>query len=364
MTATAYPATLPTPVRLDLHPAERRGLSTLADGPEQARARSRDWHAMLPVEWVYTRAQLAAFDAWGADTLAQWTRWFAVTLPGRGGFATRYCRFVARPRWEYLGRGPSEGLWRVSGTLEVRGRGVAPTGAELDEHWASVVLLIHAEGANGSTTVTDQRGHACSLRRIDGNQAEISTASPLCGISSIDLKNYGPGAGVLIVSGSADFAAPGAMTLEFKHTPGSYRGNNGAWTLAQSGGSGAKAAGDWTVLQSAGALIWRVYTGASTYVDATAATWPSAGVIDVAATRDAAGYLRIYTNGSLRATSTATAPVTLNDGSIAFGGAPDSLSGIPNIFADGKYDEIRLTVGVDRYGAADYTPRSTAFPDA
>jgi len=126
MGAIVYPASLPAPSSFELHPTERRALSSLTQGPEQVRGRSTDFHATLPLGWVFDRAELAAFVAWGEVTLAKWTRWFAVTLPGRGGFVTRHCRFYAIPKWEYLGRGGTNGIWRVSEQLEQRGRGVTP----------------------------------------------------------------------------------------------------------------------------------------------------------------------------------------------------------------------------------------------
>ena len=143
MNPVAYPPTLPAPQTLELRPFERRALSGIAQGAEQRRGRSRDFHATLPLTWVFTRDQLALFFAWGdgasVGTLMKWTRWFSVTLPGRGGFQTRACRFFARPKWEFLQSDAANGLYRVTAEVEQRGLGVAPQADDLEVNISATI---------------------------------------------------------------------------------------------------------------------------------------------------------------------------------------------------------------------------------
>lgn len=50
-----------------------------------------------------------------------------------------------------------------------------------DPHWASVVALLHLNGSNGSTVITDVRGNACSA----SGGAAISTAQSKFGAASL-----------------------------------------------------------------------------------------------------------------------------------------------------------------------------------
>jgi hypothetical protein len=61
---------------------------------------------------------MAVWSAWYANTLLNGMRWFSMTAPGAGGFATRVVRFRTNSlRKEYIGNG----VYRVSARLQQRG---------------------------------------------------------------------------------------------------------------------------------------------------------------------------------------------------------------------------------------------------
>ena len=118
-----YPDPLPCPQSAPYQRAERRVASPLPS-KRLARALWRDRLGTVPVEFMFTFAEVAIWRDWIANKLLEGGAWFAAPwrLPsGRSGVY----RFVETPSYpEYL---PPVG-WRVSGLLEVRGRGMPPRG--------------------------------------------------------------------------------------------------------------------------------------------------------------------------------------------------------------------------------------------
>ena len=55
--------------------------------------------------------------------------------------------------------------------------------AVVDPHWSNVVALLHLDGANGSATFTDQKGHTFTA----GGSATLSTAQQKFGSASLVL---------------------------------------------------------------------------------------------------------------------------------------------------------------------------------
>lgn len=123
MTAVAYPTSLPGPSVSAVTPAERRLLSDVTGGPQQARGIQRDYLAQQRVEWTNLNATEAlALDDWYNTTLNFGGAWFSSTWPAPQGWVALTRRFIGVPVWTHH----SGTLWNVSSEVLVRGRTAAP----------------------------------------------------------------------------------------------------------------------------------------------------------------------------------------------------------------------------------------------
>lgn len=128
MSAIVYPSTLPGPSVSVVTPAERRLLSDLTGGPQQARGLQSDYLAQQAVEWeILTAAEAAAFGSWWADSLTYGGAWFASTWPAPQGWVSIVRRFIGAPKWQHL----HGGFWKVTAQVLVRGRGLAPVAPDM-----------------------------------------------------------------------------------------------------------------------------------------------------------------------------------------------------------------------------------------
>lgn len=129
MPALTYPATLPSLITAPVTPAERRLLSDVIGGPQQARGVQRDYLATRQVEWgPFTRAQAEEFERWWRETLVYGGAWFSATWVSPQGRVPLVYQFAEPPKWVYV----ADGIWRVSAALHVRGRGLVPTDCLID----------------------------------------------------------------------------------------------------------------------------------------------------------------------------------------------------------------------------------------
>ena len=123
MSASVYPAGLPGPSLSAVTPAERRLLSDVTGGPQQARGLQRDYLATQHIEWnALDAGEAAALQAWWRHTLTYGGAWFASTWPAPQGWVSIVRRFVGAPQWTHL----PGGLWRASAQVQMRGRGLSP----------------------------------------------------------------------------------------------------------------------------------------------------------------------------------------------------------------------------------------------
>ena len=122
MSAIVYPVGLPGPQQSAVFPGERRLLSDVTGGPQQARGVQRDYLATQRLEWFFSVAEALAFDQWWKGTLAQGGAWFASTWPAPQGWVSLIRRFIGAPTWTHV----PGGFWRVSAQVQMRGRGLPP----------------------------------------------------------------------------------------------------------------------------------------------------------------------------------------------------------------------------------------------
>ena len=222
------------------------------------------------------------------------------------------------------------------------------TKVPVDPQFGSVSLLLHGNGTNGSTTITDSSPTPKTVTAV--GDAKISTAQSKFGGSSIAFDGSGD---YLSIASNAALALGATWTVEFfvylnSFGAGSYRNgfvstgtlnttghlqiytDTGPVVVARCGGTGSNDA----------------QSGASPFATA---TWTHLAVVcnNLATT--------IYINGVANGTG------TLASASI------EPLTRIGNaVFSDydldGYIDDLRITKGVARY-TANFTPPTAPFPD-
>lgn len=215
--------------------------------------------------------------------------------------------------------------------------------AEYDPYWSNVVLAMHMDGANGSTTFTDLKG--VSFTASGG--ARISTGQSMFGGASL----YLDGAGDYLDSGniSAFGFGTGALTVElFVRVDNASAGVNQDFL-------------DFRTTNTARPFLFgigisgklRVYDGT---VRSSAVAFPSATWQHIAFTRQANGTCTLFQHG---------VPIITFTDSSDFGAANSCAIGRCTAYAGeyfaGYMDDLRITKGVARYTSA-FTPPAAAFP--
>ena len=232
------------------------------------------------------------------------------------------------------------------------GRSVRRAGG-LDPDFASNVLLLHMDGANGSTTFTDNSNSA-KVPTVVGN-AQISTAQ----------SKFGGASGLF--DGSGDYL--------------SYA-NNADWTF----GTGSYTIEMWARITSlaafryvlgrgdggaGGYLDMYVFTNGAVYANAYLSTGiasinsaASVFVINtwhhIAFVRDGTTFY-LYVDGVSRGTPvTSSLAMRTNNSTMVVGATGLGLNGML-----GNLDDVRITKGVARYpGGTTFTPPTAPFPDS
>lgn len=236
---------------------------------------------------------------------------------------------------------------------------VCPGGSGGDPYFANVSLLLHMDGANGSTTFTDKSPSPKTVSA--GGNAQISTAQSKFGGASCLLD--GSGDYLVIPGGSSDFdissqdlTAECFILLNTGETNGFIFDNRGVagtwysnWNLAVIGG---KIRAELGRQASAPGSVQASFTGVTTL---------SAGVwYHIAFVRNGAN-ASIYINGNLDATSSAGSPLANAVIGAFYIGYEESQSS--SYYLDSFIDEVRITKGVARY-TANFTPPVSPFPDS
>lgn len=239
--------------------------------------------------------------------------------------------------------------------LQSAGFGLIPAAASgggggTDPYFANVASLLHFDGADGSTTITDVTGKAWAAA---GN-AQLDTAQSMFGGSS------------LLLDGSGDYVSAGSHA-DFGFGAGDYTIEGFARVAAATGGvqtffDNRTAANDGISIfaTDVGGTTGRVSVGSNTAFIITSAssayalnTW-----FHLALVRDGTT-LYLYIGGV--AAGSVTDSRTYASASSAFIGSQYNVSAHLN----GHVDEFRATKGVCRYpGGVPFTPPTAAFPDS
>jgi len=212
--------------------------------------------------------------------------------------------------------------------------------AEADPDFASVSLLLHMDGINGSTTFTDS---STALRTVTANgNAQISTAQNKFGGASCLLDGTGD---YLLVAADGSAIGTGDFTVECWIRTVSSLGYRAIVTLVPGSDNNA-------LYVVSNTIVWYDATNRCQSVNFSDNTWHH-----VAATRSS-GTVRVFLNGTVSA-STYSSTANIADNTIRVG-ANGATTGE---WFHGHIDDLRITRGVARY-TANFTPPTAPFPDA
>jgi hypothetical protein len=249
---------------------------------------------------------------------------------------------VWKPSYEPSVRNSS--VWKPLRELYARDAGVWKP-ILVDPNYSSVVLLLHGDGTNGSTTITDNSPTPKTVTAVGDTQ--ISTAqSVFAGGSSIRLDGSGD---YITVPSSTDFAfGTGDFTLEFfvrfnvLQTVNSnmvHTNINGGFAIYQT-----PTAGSWQIARSG--IASELAFSWSPVIS----TWYHFAVSRTS------GTMKVFIDG-VQVASGASATSFLQNG---FWFGRDYLGALS--YANCWAEEIRITKGVGRYTAA-FTAPTIPFKD-
>jgi len=238
------------------------------------------------------------------------------------------------------------GFYSPKRSRVVGSRQVAASASDPD--FASVTLLLHMDGSNGSTVFIDSSSNPKAVTAY--GTAQISTTQSKFGGSS----GYFDGTASNLLTTDSDFAlGTGDFTIELWSYP--FNAINFA-RIIQCGNFGS--GGDWQLVRSndgsANFTYWfDMLSGSSRLISSIAITttqWHHVAVTRSGSTT------RMFINGVQSASGISSANLTKTTVSIAA-----SENGSNSSFMYG--DEVRITKGVARY-TANFTPPTAAFPDS
>ena len=234
------------------------------------------------------------------------------------------------------------------------GFGAAPSG-ESDPQWANVSLLLHLDGTNGSTTVTDSKG-LCSPT-CTGN-AQISTAQSKFGGASALFD--GTGDYISMPSNTGLQLGSGDFTVELFVYITSNPASSKAIISKRSNTGGY---GEWAIGVDSSGRAFLYLTNVNN-------NWPIANATVGTLSTNAWNHLGFSRSGSTiyaHMNGTTTSLSTTFTGTVYDTGTALYLASEYNQAAWGQLagyiDEVRITKGFCRY-TGNYTVPTTAFPNA
>jgi hypothetical protein len=269
---------------------------------------------------------------------------------GAGGILTKLGRGIpAYPAW----RGAASGEVATANFGDTAFVGAVPSGYTSGFTATPVTaLLVHADGANGSTTFTDVSSNA---RPLTATSTTVSTTSPKFGTGSADF-----------TAGSSSRIVEAGLASDFSFGVGQFTVEAWAYFTAAPSGTHIILA-QWFSNSNLGFSFRVAASVLSFFYSTTGTDTPSVGAAfsptlntwyHLAADRDAASVLRVYVNGAVLASATVTAslfPSTLN---VTIGNDGGFVRAFP-----GRLDELRITRGLARYGGAFTAPTAPFVAD-
>jgi hypothetical protein len=220
------------------------------------------------------------------------------------------------------------------------------SGKERDHDLANVSLLLHGNGTNGSTTITDSSPSPKTVTAF-GN-AQISTTQSKFGGSSIAFD----GAGDYLDVGSN--SAFGYGLSDFTIELWVYRNVSSEVQVILDQRAGTPGQLVPTLYFNATALFY--YANGGNLI--TGGVVPVSQWVHIAVSRSGTS-TRLFING-LQTGSTFTDTFNYINSPVRIGDGNDGVS--PTVSLNGYIDDLRITKGVARY-TANFTPPTAPFPD-
>lgn len=223
------------------------------------------------------------------------------------------------------------------------GSGGGTTPSSSDPYWNNVVLLMHFNGVNGSTTFTDEKGH---IATAVGN-AKLTTANKAFGTASLQMTDANS---YVTVANSPDWDFNTSMvTIECsvyiptftgiaQYIIGQSMASDHTWVVYvyPDGSIAIGQAGNGETVSTPGKVTFNQFN-------------------NIAIVKTATGGNDIYVNGVL-ALTTPTSWFNASANPLVIG------SNIPSVEVPGVlFDELRITKGVARY-TANFTVPTSEFP--
>jgi Concanavalin A-like lectin/glucanases superfamily len=343
MTFEVWPDSLPSPSDYAFETRERRRRNpTGASAPRTfLRTFARDPVVDAQVRWRLSASDLKTFDTWYTATLALGMKRFLIPLPGEGGWVARVARFIGAPRLTHV----ETGIFDVAATLEVREAIPTPEVPPASSHWDDVVLLMHLDGEDLSTTFTDSSQYAHSFSRF-GSTTYIRTDQKKFGTGSLRVSSTFNG---IETAASNDWAfGTGDFTIELWVWRDTETINLGYVLIEKYP--------DWQLALSLDASVGLDFAIAGSIVSSY--TWtPTAQIwYHVAACR-VGTTLRTFIDGVQVASVTDSSDIVSTPGNTLYFPLKNG-SGDPAI----RIDEVRITKGFGWYNA-NFTPPTEAFSE-
>jgi hypothetical protein len=223
-----------------------------------------------------------------------------------------------------------------------------------DPNFAFNSLLLHGNGTNGSTVITDSSGSPKTVTAVGNAQISTAIADP-----------FGSTTGVLAFDGTGDYLTGTTSQADDFNLPGDFTIES--WIYLNSTSGTQTIAGKWATGQQAwifqttntSLLIATGNSGTFSTLSSASTTWAPSTWYHVGATRSGSN-IRLFRNGVLIGTNPNTANATsANTTSVIYVGMNQDGS---QQLLNGYIDDLRITKGVARY-TANFTPPTLPFPD-
>ena len=244
------------------------------------------------------------------------------------------------------------GVWTPGEQIKARRTNVWPVLATTDPFYSSVSLLLHGDGANNSTTFTDNSPSPKTVQQNFGNvistdQSKFNGASIFCNNSYMEY------------AANTDFEIGGGdFTIECW-----YRGTSTIGSPAiVSKGINENSAGAYALrFQGSDAVRFYIGFGASdaNIITGTTNVRTPGEWNHIAVSKDN-GSTRLFINGTQEGSTYTTAYTLTTGGKLHIGRFYYSVG---DGTVNGYIDDLRITKGVGRYGA-DFPAPTLPFPDA
>ena len=221
------------------------------------------------------------------------------------------------------------------------------TKVPVDPFRSQVSLLLHGDGANGSTTITDNSPTPKTVTAVGNAQISTAIADPFGNSSR----------GVLSLDGSGDWLTVPA-NIGFNFGTDNFTVEYWIyWNSIKEGENHVQISGSLNVLGTTTGNRLEFYANAGTRildsVAVTAGTW-----FHVALAR-ASGQTRLFKNGT-QVGSTYSDSNNYSNAEMRLFARTDNVNS--NAPLNGYIDDLRITKGVARY-TSNFTPPAAPFPD-